>query len=295
MAKKNKKKDKKNKNSKSLIQILKDSKEKIAVFDTTTSTKSTLDEMIKKSIEGITSCETSSIIPVSASEAAEKKEAIQFTIESRFAKHVFSMYEEAMRNTNVVQTICVTVPVDEAESIFDYGSNSTISVLLERSNLGLIVKKANKMKNRLSSWIDDDHTESYIINIPKVVFFSGNIVAKETTPAILYNLMIQILPYTSKDLSKMRKKNNEKADKVQKQNISELITSAISVGNASCDIIICTDDFVTDIDSYVKDWKEVLNEDVRKCLNKIIFSFEKDIDFIPASRELRDWQNNGFK
>ena len=98
MAKKNKKKDKKNKNSKSLIQILKDSKEKIAVFDTTTSTKSTLDEMIKKSIEGITSCETSSIIPVSASEAAEKKEAIPFTIESRFAKHVFSMYEEAMRN-----------------------------------------------------------------------------------------------------------------------------------------------------------------------------------------------------
>lgn len=291
MAKKNKKKDKK----RTLVQILKESKDKIVVFDTTTNEKSALSDMIKNSIDGTTSCETSSIIPVSASEAAEKKEAVSFSIESRFAKHVFSMYEEAMRNINVIQTICVTVAKDEAEDIFEYGSNPTISVLLERSNLGLIIKKAEKMKNRLSGWLENDADESFIINIPKIVFFSGNIVAKETTPAVLYNLTLQVLPYTSKELAKMRKKNNEKANKVQKENINQLVTSVVALGNASCDILVCTDEFITDIHDYIEDWKLALSEDIRKCLNKVIFSFEKDTDFIPASRELRDWQNNGFK
>lgn len=285
-------KKKKNK-KKNLLSILKDNKENITIKkgDKLIS----LADATKESVEGITACEQSSIISVSAAEAADKKENIEFSIETRFSRHVFSMYEEAMRNTNVTQTICVTVTTDEAEELFEEGTNPTISVLLQRSNLGLVVKKAEKMRNRLASWLEEPGEETYIINIPEVVFFCGNIPASGTTEAILYNLTVQVLPYTNKELAKMRKKNKEKADDNQKKFINELIDSQISLGNVSSDILIKTDEFVSDISVYVSQWKEILDETKRKCFNKLIFSFENDVDFIPASREFREWINNGYK
>lgn len=285
-------KKKKNK-KKNLLSILKDNKENITIKkgDKLIS----LADATKESVEGITACEQSSIISVSAAEAADKKENIGFSIETRFSRHVFSMYEEAMRNTNVTQTICVTVTTDEAEELFEDGTNPTISVLLQRSNLGLIVKKAEKMRNRLASWLEEPGEETYIINIPEVVFFCGNIPASGTTESILYNLTVQVLPYTTKELAKMRKKNKEKADDNQKKFINELIDSQISLGNVSSDILIKTDEFVSDISVYVSQWKEILDETKRKCFNKLIFSFENDVDFIPASREFREWVNNGYK
>ena len=285
-----KKKDKKKKN---LVSILKENKDNITIKkgDKLVS----LGDATKESIESITSCEQSSIISISAGEAADKKENVEFSVETRFSRHVFAMYEEAMRNTNVTQTICVTVTADEAEDIFEVGTNPTLSVLLERSNLGLIVKKADKMKNRLTGWLEEPGDESYIINIPEVVFFCGNIPSTGTTDAIFFNLTIQVLPYTTKELGKMRKKNKEKADDVQKKVITELIESQVSLGNVSSDILIKTDEFISDISVYVDQWKEVLDEAKRKCFNKIIFSFENDVDFIPASRVFREWVNNGYK
>ena len=179
--------------------------------------------------------------------------------------------------------------------MFEDGTNPTISVLLQRSNLGLIVKKAEKMRNRLTSWLEEPGEETYIINIPEVVFFCGNIPASGTTESILYNLTVQVLPYTTKELAKMRKKNKEKADDNQKKFINELIDSQISLGNVSSDILIKTDEFVSDISVYISQWKEILDETKRKCFNKLIFSFENDVDFIPASREFREWVNNGYK
>ena len=88
-------KKKKNK-KKNLLSILKDNKENITIKkgDKLIS----LADATKESVEGITACEQSSIISVSAAEAADKKENIGFSIETRFSRHVFSMYEEAMKS-----------------------------------------------------------------------------------------------------------------------------------------------------------------------------------------------------
>lgn len=281
------KKDQKKENKcKDFIEMLKDNKDKIFVMSG--EEKISLSDAVEKTIENITCVVKDGIIPISSEEATKKKTSEGLNLEARYAKAPFVLYEYAMKYRKIPQTMVLTLTPNDVEDLFTYNVNSTITTLMERTNIALILKKMTKAKTKIKNWLESDSEKDldiFVINIPDIVLFTNTIKKKEVSNSVMFNLCIQVVK-TKKKLSKLRKKDPDKYEEVLTSVFDETLNIAISLGNSYLHMEL-NDTFMPDVRKYFEHVVEAIKEPTtEKLINRIIYSTIDTNQLVEASNVL---------
>lgn len=278
-------KKKKNKKAeyKSFIGMLKDKQKKIFIMKG--DEKVSLTDAVDQTVKNITSVPIDSVIGVSSEDAVKNRDSYNTIFTARYAKAPFTLYEYAMKYPKRPQTFVLTVTPNEVEDIFDYESNKNISVLMERTNIGLILKKAEKAKNRLKNWLKtepENDIDMFVLNIPDIVLFTDVLKKDEVSKSVLFNITIQVIK-TKPSINKIKKKNEEKYKEVVEKVIDLTLKSSVLLGNSFIHIPV-EGLFMGDLSEYGKTWiSHVVDTDNEKAINEIVFSADNSVDFTELS------------
>lgn len=283
-----KKKNKKKNAYKSFVEMLKDKQKKIFIMKD--EKKISLSDVVDETISEITSVPQDSMIAITSEDAAKKRDAGSAVFETRYAKAPFSIYEYAMKYPKRTQTLVLTLTPAEVEDIFEYNSNENISVLMERTNIGLILKKMDKAKNRLKKWLSTEATEemeTFVLNIPNIVLFTDTLKKDEVSKSVLFNITIQVIK-TKPSIKKIKKKSSEKYNEIIGKVIDTTLKTAVSLGDANIHIPV-EGSFIDDLKDYASKWTDaVYDTDNEKLLNNIVFSADHSLSFTELANSLID-------
>lgn len=286
MAKK-KNKNKKMSAYKEFVSALKENQKKIYVMNG--EEKVSLGEAVDNSVMNITAVPVDGIIPVTSEDAAKKRDMNTIQVDCRYAKSAFSLYEYAMKYHKTRQTLVLTLSEDEIINLFDFNMHDTITTLMERTNISLILKKMDKTKNRLRKWLDrdsDEDCEMFILNIPDVVLFTNVLKKKEVSTSVFFNLTIQVVK-TKKNFEKMKKKDSDTFAEIMKTVKENTLKVAKDLGNASIHLEV-SETFMNDVNEAANQWFEIITGDEtnQKLFNKIIFSTDNSNNLVAFANEI---------
>ena len=287
MSKKNKK-SKQKKVIKGFSNMLKEHKKDILIAKD--ERKISLSEATNETLNAIKCVPFDAIIPITSDEAAKKKKIKDFHVDVHYAKPAFAMYEYAMKKPEH-QTIILTLTPDELVALLDYGVNSTITSLMERTNISLILKKMEKPVNKINRWLKSESEEMIdmiVLNIPDIILFTDNLKKGEVSRTILFDLCIQVVK-TKKDLNKIKKKNVDDYDEITKKVKEMTIQNAISLGHTSCHIPMDSIFYNDKIGG--KQWIESIDESetCKTLISNLIFSSESNIRLIEFANRITQW------
>ena len=252
--------------------VLKENAKKIriAVGDETKSVA----EMTEDTIGAITASPLDGVIPVSSAEAVENSIPGEsgLTLMTSYAKVVFTLYEFALKNPTIKQSLVMQLPASEVENILDGDFGMEYDSLFTHTNLKMILDgMSEKRKNRLCKWSEEtvNNPDIYVVKIPNVIFFYNTIKKGETADSRLFDLVL-VFVRTKKDLHKLKKKEEqftELSDWVVKSTVN--ILRDLGIGSMH---ISLNDDFFDDVHKFATAWAKNLSTNDNKILNRIVFS-----------------------
>lgn len=267
-----KKKDKKNKN-KSFTKMLKQHCEDIKVL--TADGEETLKHVTEDSVNGITATTTEGVIPVDVNEAMENSVAsTEMVMTTSFAKASYSTYEFALKYKSTKQTMLLYLEADDMDFFLD-GKIPMLDGLNEKSNIGLVMNKMPaKIQNRLSAWSEmDDGEELFILRIPDLIFFYGQIKSGEVALSRRFDLVVQFIK-TEKGLQKLAKNNKRAFSECMDQMVASSVEVLQAYG-ASC-VHLAVDDTIfgigTNCAEYADVWcKNLMKNNEKSLLKRVVF------------------------
>lgn len=236
--------------------------------------KKTVAELTAETVKAITAAPLEGMIPVSSGEAAENTlpDIKQLSVSTSYAQNVFSMYEFALKYTGTKQTLVVSVQEDDIWDMLNptypgYGP------LRERTNLSLVLDKfPDNYSKKVTTWANKENgkvPDMFIIRIPNLIIFHGNIQKKEPSKAKFFDLIIQVIR-SEKSLPKLRKRNEAKFDETVAFYVEGTAKALKNLG-VSCAHIPLESDFFKDPHDYARLWGEKLTEEKNKILMRVIF------------------------
>lgn len=260
-----------------VIKVLKDSEEK-ALADVT---EDTLNDIVASPLDGM--------IPVSSSEAAENvvPGATKLSISTSYAQNVFSMYEFALKYNQTKQTLVVIVPEKEIEDIFD-ADYAGFGPLKERSNLKLVMDRfPEKAKKKLVNWAEESEVPGmFVIRIPNLVVFHGDIKKNTSSKAKFFDLVIEVVR-SGKSLTKLKKKRPEQFKEVS----DFIVTSTVRVlkeFGTSCAHIPLDKDLYLDPHDYATMWATSLNAEKNGLLTRLVFCTSDPDELVAFNAQLTE-------
>lgn len=267
-----KKKDKKSKEKKTFSKMLKENASNIKLD---AGDGITLDKQTQNTLENVIATQVSSLIPVPVSEAVKNADTdvSRLSLSTVYAESIFSLYEFALKNTGVKQTLVLYVPEDEIEDIFDddypgYGP------LKDRTNLKLILDKfPDKARKRLFNWqasVDGNGTKDmFVIRIPDIVIFHGDIKKDQQCKSKLFDLVITVL-HAERKMTKLKKKDGDAFAEASAYYVDTTVSVLRKLGVSSAHINLCSDLF-DDPHDYAKLWTKHLFDEKDKILTRLLF------------------------
>lgn len=264
-----KKKNKKKPNS--FTKMLKENQQKITVLYQ--GEKKTVSEATNDTVKEITAAPLEGMIPVSSSEAAENAltDIKQLSVSTSYAQNIFSMYEFALKYSDVKQTLVVGVQEDDIWNILnsDYPGYGPLK---ERTNLSLVLNKfPQNYSKKLTNWANNDNgkrPDMFIIRIPNLIIFHGDIQKGEPSKSKFFDLIIQVL--RTRPLAKLKKKKPAEFKDTVNFYVEGTSRALKNLG-VSCAHIALDPDFYKDPHDYAELWCEKLCDEKNKILMRVIF------------------------
>ena len=256
----------------SFSKVLKENAKKIRIM-VGEETKSVA-EMTEETVGAITASPLDGIIPVSSTEAVENSIPGEsgLTVMTTYAKVVFTLYEFALKNPSIKQSLIMQLPASDVENILDADFGAEYESLFTHTNLKLILDSmSEKRKNRLVKWSEEtvNNPDIYVVKIPNVIFFYNTIKKGETANSRLFDLVL-VFVRTKKELHKMKKKEEqfaELSDWVVKSTVG--ILRDLGIGSMH---LALNDDFFDDVHKFATSWAKNLSTNDNKILNRVVFS-----------------------
>ena len=289
------KKKKKNKEKQSFVKMLKGNQKEISI--TVNGEEKTIPELTEASVTNTTCSTIDGLVPVTSEEALKKKASVQFTMDTRYSRAPFMLYENGVKmSSEPAQTLTIIMNTEQAEDWLEYGIDPILESINTKSNLSLILSELDKPRKKLEKWIagkpeDDVNHESLVLNIPEVVLFTGDIKKGEPSSAFLFNLMVVIVR-TTKSIEKITKKNKDLALEIETAVVEDVVNAAIKLGNSSL-LVDIANPFNITAESYANKWFELIcNTDNRsKLFDYVIFNADVLNQYVLFSRTLHDRLN----
>lgn len=282
MAKKNKNKKQKG-DTQTFCNLLNDHKKNINVLKDEVS--KSLIELTQYSVENTTGCPFDGIVPISATDAVKTKVApLEFN--GYYSNSVFKLFEMSL-SIPVRQTLVITINAEDVPYAFKTGSNESITNLLERTNLSLVLNDINKPMKKLNKWVESEAEEDmdmFVINIPELVMFTNKIRKDKISEGLFFNLTIQVIK-SNKSIEKLKKKGQ--IETLSKFIIKCTLENIKSFGNTSV-VIELTDDFSEDWQELAENWRIMIQNDegISKIVNRISFTITNGTGFAIMTNEL---------
>ena len=244
-------------------------------------TNETVDSIVASPLDGM--------IPVSSSEAAENAVpgAMKLAISTAYAQSVFSMYEFALKYQSTKQTLVVVVPEKDAEDIWD-SNYASYGPLKDRSNLKLVLDKfPEKAKRKIADWGSESEVPGmFVIRIPNLVVFHGDIKKNTTSKAKFFDLVIEIVR-SGKSMSKLKKKKPEEFADMSKFVVDSTVRVLKEFGS-SCAHIPLDKDFYAEPHEYASLWARALNDDKNNILTRVVFCTPDPDDLVSFNAQLTE-------
>ena len=296
------KKKKKTKHVETLTEVLKENK-KLIFVKKDENTKVSIAEATQESAENVTAVPIKGIIAVSAEDVAGRKKLADSQIQMRYAKPVFTMYENALKMESK-QTLMLTYTIDEAaEAINEAEKGSILYELSKRTNVQNILKKMDRPFNKLNKWISaewfseepSDEPDIFVIHIPDVVMFTKTVKMNEVSESIRFDLLIQVVK-TEKKITKIFKKDEDRYHEINHK-LRESTIQLIKDLGIVCPNIQIDDAYNTLGNEISLVWKTLLEKEfsndgtLAKYVDKLSFTTENSnvfIEFSNAMNELKD-------
>lgn len=244
--------------------MLKDNEKKILVsvkgeeMKLTAVTESSVNDIICTALE--------SVVPVSVTEAAENSVpgVKKITATTSYAQTAWSLYENALKNGDIKQTMLVLAPVSDFKDILN-GVYEELEPLYSRTNIEMIMDKfPEKLSKRVGKWSEENEQipDMFVVKIPNVILFTESIRKNEPCACKLFDLVICLVK-SEKSLKKLKKKDKEEFDKTVEFAVSKTINILKDLGS-SCVHVTIDDRFMDDAHDYADVWSKHLLEDASK-------------------------------
>lgn len=271
MAKKDKKKKKnKSSNVEQFNVMLNKHKDEIELYKD--EKKTTLEKVTSESAKNVKASPFDGVIPVPSTESAKDKK-VDFHLSAHYSSPIYKLFELSL-GSKVPHTLIMTIDVNDVDLLFHPFINPTITSLYEKSNLYLILNKAEKQRSKLQKWSESEPEEEYdmfVMNIPDIALFTESIVDGKAK-AIFFNLVIQVVK-AKKPIGKLKKKNSPKLEDLCRFIIK---CTMENIKNYGCTTIVTAinDNFSPDYDAVIQNWGILLDADesFAKVVNAIHFT-----------------------
>ena len=229
------------------------------------------------------------VIPVSSADAAKEKSSELFKTTCYYTTPIFKLFEVSIAST-VRQTMIMTVDVNDMETLFEPGMNETITNLMGKTNLSMVVKELPKLRKKFDKWagreLDETPFDMFVITIPDLILFTNKIRKDEASDALLFNLVIQVVK-TKKSIAKIKKKGN--IEDLSKFVIKCTIENIKNLGLSNV-VMELNDDMSEDYYELAENW--VINlkgdEDLQKMMNHLIFTVMNSTGYAIVSTKFFD-------
>ena len=284
--KKDKEKNVKKDKIKSFTKVLKENQKSILVKSGDETI--TLKEATTKSVENMVISPLDGLISIPASEAAENALLdTSLMVSTHYAQSVFSMYEFTMRYPDTKQTLIITVMSDEIDEVLSL-SKSIYGPLRERSSIGLIIPQIpDKKVNQIRNWAENAKgADMYVIRIPGILLFTGDIKKDVVSNTQKFDLIIQIL-HTSKSLEKLRKKDKDEYERTVDFYLNGTSKVLTDMG-VVCAHMPLIQEFYSDPHEYAQKWAKQLTliKESNKLLARMVFSTINMDDLVSFNAEI---------
>lgn len=242
-------------------------------------TENTISKIVASPLDGV--------IPVSSTEAAENAlQGCKLNISTAYAQNVFSMYEFSLKYRATKQTLIIPVHEDDLEDIWD-AKYAGYGPLKDRSNLKLVLDKfPEKAKKKVANWAkEDDAPAIFVIRIPDLIVFHGDIKKNEVSKSTEFDIIIEIIR-SGKSLSKLKKKRPEDFDTLS----NFFVTSTVKVlkdFGVSCVHIPLVKDLYDDPHNYARSWVKALSED-KNLVSRVIFCTSDPDELVSFNQQLME-------
>ena len=279
---------KKNKEKTSFSKMLKENQKVIRVAtndgeekDLATLTSETLENLVASPLDGM--------IPVSSSEAAENavKGATKLSISTAYAQSVFSMYEFALKYYGTKQTLVVTVSEKDVEDIWDANAQA-YGPLKDRSNLKLVLDKfPEKAKKKVMNWAEEDCVPAlFVIRIPNLVVFHGDIKKNTVSKAKFFDLVIEVIR-SGKPMPKLKKKRPDEFARIS-QFVVDSTVRVLKEFGASCAHIPLNKDLYDDPHDYATMWCKARVDEKNNVLTRVVFCTPDPDELVSFNAQLTE-------
>lgn len=294
MAKKDKKK-KKNKGSKveQFNVMLNKHKDEIEMYKD--EKKTTLEKVTSDSAKAVKATPFDGVIPVPSTESAKDKK-VDFHLSAHYSSPLYKLFELAL-GAPVPHTLVLTVDVADVDLLFHPFINQTITSLYEKSNLYLILNKAEKQRAKLQKWSETEAEEEFdmfVMNIPDIALFTESIVDGKAK-AIYFNLVIQVVK-SKKPIGKLKKKNSSKLEDLCRFIIK---CTMENIKNYGCTTVITpvSENFAPDFYSVIQNWGALLDADdaFAKVVNAIHFAVKDSSGYAIVSNGVLEIEQKRHK
>ena len=219
-----------------------------------------LSEVTEESVNGIVCTALSSVVPVSVTEAAENSVpgVKKITATTSYAQTAWSVYENALKNGEIKQTMLIMVPASDFGDILN-GASPDMEPLYSRSNIEMILNKfPEKMLKRVNKWSEstDQIPDMFVVKIPNVVLFTDSIRKNVTCSSKVFDVVICLIK-SDKSLKKLKKKDMDEFNKTVDFAVSKTINILKDLGS-SCIHMNIDERFISDPHDYAAVWAKYL-------------------------------------
>lgn len=248
-----------------------------------------LKDKTESSIEAARAVPFDAVIPVSSADAAKEKSSEAFKTTCYYTTPIFKLFEVSIAST-VRQTMVMTVDANDMETLFEPGMNETITNLMGKTNLSMVVKDLAKLRKKFDKWagreLDETPFDMFVITIPDLILFTNKIRKDEASDALLFNLVIQVVK-TRKSIAKIKKKGN--IEDLSKFVIKCTIENIKNLGLSNV-IMELNDDMSEDYYELAENWAINLkgDEDLQKMMNHLIFTVMNSTGYAIVSTKFFD-------
>lgn len=277
---------KKQKEKSSFSKMLKENQKVINIMTSEDEMKN-LSTLTNEALDGIIASPLEGMIPVSAAEAVANAVpgATGLSVSTAYAQSVFSMYEFALKYNDIKQTLVLAVPAGEIEEILD-ANYSGYGPLKDRSNLKLVLDKfPEKIKKKMVNWAADGEVPAlFVIRIPNLVIFHGDIKKNAPSKAKFFDLVIEVIR-SGKSLPKLKKKRPEEFAATSRFFVESTVKVLKEFG-VSCAHIPLNKDLYVDPHDYASLWCKELTADKNGILTRIVFCTPDPDDLVSFNHQV---------
>lgn len=230
-----------------------------------------LADLTRESAGGVIATSMNGVIPL-VEDIAPGSKNNHVVVNVCYNDSVFSVFEFMLKKY-AKQTLLKIVPVEEYEDIMK-GYSGSFNSVYERTNLQLILKEiGGKNERRIKNWAEESggSNDLFILKVPDVVLFYGDIKKKDKSEASLFDIVI-VFVKTEKSLKKLKKKDPSEFNKAMEFVVSKTasLLNDLSVESVHIDL---DKRFYIDVHDYAKIWAEQLIKSSSEgwTLNRAIF------------------------